>query len=274
MAKVAALTIGINYFGQSGELRGCVNDSHNWLELIRERHPVLVHECQMIDTLPASSPLHPSRANIERELAQLVSLARSGAIHSILFHYSGHGGNLRDQKGRRVVQRRRRRRRHGEEPDGRDETILPADWRSAGEIRDDHFLNGFLHRLPKHVQVMALMDSCHSGTVMDMHYRFKPVGRTKLRAYQENRRAVKKQYHMMLAGCVDKSYSYDVVDPKLGPCGAMTRAFIEAIRGNPRPLAGPILRQMRANIKRYRLPQVPQLSANYRTSHTSRVPVI
>lgn len=51
----------------------------------------------------------------------LVRDARPG--DSLFFHYSGHGGQAADLDG--------------DEDDGFDETILPLDFKTAGEIIDD-----------------------------------------------------------------------------------------------------------------------------------------
>jgi hypothetical protein len=54
-----------------------------------------------------------------------------------------------------------------------DETILPTDHKKAGQIVDDE-LNALLVRpLAQGVTLHALMDCCHSGTVLDLPYRVK-----------------------------------------------------------------------------------------------------
>ena len=58
-----ALLIGINYFGQSGELRGCVNDVNNIKQLImsrgfRESNMMILTDDQR------DSRCHPTRQNI------------------------------------------------------------------------------------------------------------------------------------------------------------------------------------------------------------------
>eukprot|EP00878_Enallax_costatus_P027443 GHUV01029556.1.p1 GENE.GHUV01029556.1~~GHUV01029556.1.p1 ORF type:complete len:131 (-),score=23.26 GHUV01029556.1:679-1071(-) len=57
-----------------------------------------------------------------------------------------------------------------------DETILPTDYKSAGQIVDDE-LNAMLVRpLQPGVVLHALIDACHSGTAMDLPYRAKADG--------------------------------------------------------------------------------------------------
>ena len=58
-----ALLIGINYFGQSGELRGCVNDVNNIKQLIMSRG--FRESNMMILTDDQRDPrCHPTRQNI------------------------------------------------------------------------------------------------------------------------------------------------------------------------------------------------------------------
>lgn len=57
-----------------------------------------------------------------------------------------------------------------------DETVLPTDYKSAGQMVDDE-LNAMLVRpLQPGVVLHALIDACHSGTAMDLPYRAKADG--------------------------------------------------------------------------------------------------
>ena len=73
--------------------------------------------------------------------------ARVGADDAFLFFYSGHGTYLDDD--------------NGDEDDGYDEAICPADARTGGPIRDDE-LGRLLDRVRGHKVV--ILDSCFSGT--------------------------------------------------------------------------------------------------------------
>jgi hypothetical protein len=71
---------------------------------------------------------------------------------------TGHGGKLRDDDG--------------DEKDGYDETMVPLDYESAGQIRDDDLFNTLVGPMPKGVTMTVVMDCCHSGTVLDLVSRF------------------------------------------------------------------------------------------------------
>ena len=75
---------------------------------------------------------------------------------SLLFHYSGHGSRQRD--------------RSGEELDGYDETICPVNFETEGMIVDDEVNVALVRPLPREVKLHAIVDACHSGTVLDLPF--------------------------------------------------------------------------------------------------------
>jgi uncharacterized caspase-like protein len=69
-----------------------------------------------------------------------------------LFYYAGHGSRVRNSKGG--------------EPDGYDESLVPADSnQGALDIRDKELARLFLEALKKGVTLTAIFDSCHSGSI-------------------------------------------------------------------------------------------------------------
>lgn len=75
----------------------------------------------------------------------------------------GHGGRIRDDNW-------------DEEKDGYDETIVPLDYDTAGQIRDDDLNACLVEPMAPGVSLVALMDCCHSGTVLDLPYTFRADG--------------------------------------------------------------------------------------------------
>jgi len=61
---------------------------------------------------------------------------------------------------------------NGDEYDGYDETLIPVDFEKAGQIRDDELYRYFVTKFKEGVLVTSLMDCCHSGTVLDLPYKF------------------------------------------------------------------------------------------------------
>lgn len=82
-----ALLIGINYFGQRGQLRGCINDVRNMTAYLSE-HFGYKREDMVILTDDQQNPMsQPTKQNILRAMHWLVKDARPN--DSLFFHYSG-----------------------------------------------------------------------------------------------------------------------------------------------------------------------------------------
>jgi Caspase domain len=64
----------------------------------------------------------------------------------------------------------------GDEEDGYDETLIPVDFQQHGQIRDDDLLRILVKPMKEGVTMTCLMDCCHSGTVLDLPYRFTADG--------------------------------------------------------------------------------------------------
>lgn len=153
-----AVLIGINYVGQQGQLSGCHNDVLNIKKYLENEQGF---ESRNITVL-MDDGYHtaPTRANIMNAYRQVVRESMPG--DSVFCHYSGHGGRVRDYSG--------------DEDDGYDETLIPVDFQSAGQILDDDLLKELVQPMSKGVLLTCLMDCCHSGTVLDLPYRFTADG--------------------------------------------------------------------------------------------------
>ncbi|PGH00260.1 metacaspase-1 [Helicocarpus griseus UAMH5409] len=158
--KRKALLIGINYFGQRGQLRGCINDVKNMSTYLNQNFGY-AREDMVILTDDQQNPMsQPTKANILRAMHWLVKDARPN--DSLFFHYSGHGGQTKDLDG--------------DEDDGNDEVIYPVDFRSAGHIVDDEMHRIMVKSLLPGVRLTAIFDSCHSGSALDLPYIYSTQG--------------------------------------------------------------------------------------------------
>lgn len=142
-----ALLVGINDYAPVGpggpDLRGCVND-------VRD----MANTLNALGIIPASprcmrilTDERATRAAILQGIAWLVSGVKKS--DTLVLHYSGHGSYVIDTSG--------------DEPDGKDETICPHDYDTAGMIRDDD-LRTILAKLPIDANLDVVFDSCHSGS--------------------------------------------------------------------------------------------------------------
>jgi len=153
-----AVMIGINYQGQQGELSGCHNDAKNMCDYLVNVHQFSNSNITML--LDDGCHKSPTRSNILKAFQDLVKQSQSG--DACFIHYSGHGGKLKDD--------------NGDEDDGYDETLIPLDFQSAGQIRDDELFVTLIGAMASGVTLTCLMDCCHSGTILDLPYLFKADG--------------------------------------------------------------------------------------------------
>jgi hypothetical protein len=148
--RTKALFIGINYPGSKFALSGCVNDA-----LAMKTHLTDVwgfDKSRMKFLADEGSYEKPTRKNIIAAMRWLVDGVKAG--DSLFLHYSGHGSRTKDL--------------NGDEESGFDSTMCPSDYDSAGMIIDDDIFALVAAPIPKGAELFALMDCCHSGTILDL----------------------------------------------------------------------------------------------------------
>jgi len=154
-----AVMIGINYVGHdSGELRGCHNDVLNMKKYIIDVHGF--DEENIVILMDDGIHTPPTMANMIDAYTQIVVDSEDG--DAIFLHYSGHGTKVVDE--------------NGDEDDGYDEALVPVDYNEGGLILDDDLFDILIKPLREGVHMVSLMDCCHSGTILDLPYIFKPNG--------------------------------------------------------------------------------------------------
>lgn len=157
-----ALFFGLNYVGHEvGQLSGCHNDCLNMKTYIQAIHGFEEDNIKMY--MDDGEHEMPTYENIVNAFKEIVAEAQAG--DAIYIHYSGHGAKIPDD--------------NGDEDDGYDESLVPVDYQENGLIRDDLLYDIVVKNLPEGVFLFALMDCCHSGTVFDLPYMFKP-GQTEM----------------------------------------------------------------------------------------------
>ncbi|KJA29744.1 hypothetical protein HYPSUDRAFT_31731 [Hypholoma sublateritium FD-334 SS-4] len=161
--KKKALCIGINYMGQTGELRGCINDVKNIRNFIISQYGYKADDIVVLTDDASDSRRRPTRDNILQAMQWLVRDAKPN--DSLFFHYSGHGGQTKDLDG--------------DEDDGYDEVIYPVDYETKGHIVDDLIHAYLVKPLPAGCRLTAIFDSCHSGSAMDLPYIYSTEGKIK-----------------------------------------------------------------------------------------------
>ena len=147
-----ALLVGIDeYLAESvSKLNGCVNDVEAMRVFLMNQLGVPENHIRLLSNQQAT------RAAILRAFeAFLIDNPAIAFNDQILFHYSGHGSQMRDMTNT--------------EPDGYNETIVPHDSRTHNpDVYDipDKTLAALLNRLMerKGNNITVILDSCHSGS--------------------------------------------------------------------------------------------------------------
>lgn len=203
-----ALLIGINYIGTNYVLRGCHNDVDNIKLLLISRG---------LDEDNITVLKEPKRLDILRAFVQFVMNTEKG--DSLYFHYSGHGMQLDSSNLNQTS-----------ESDGKDELIIAADLKP---IRDNEINRYLLGCLPNNVNLFAVFDCCHSGTMLDLPYTIstsedKDTSNFEIKKENSLERNICEGKIIGLSGSLDIQFSADAYI-KNSYQGALTYCFIETI---------------------------------------------
>ena len=226
MVKKAVL-VGINYINSKYELKGCINDVKNIKDF-------LIKNCDFdeknIKILTEQDKILPTSDNIKTNINWLVS--NNSGNDLLVFHYSGHGSNIRDK--------------NLDETDGIDETIVPLDYEKMNDITDDWLYENMTSKVQKNVNMYCFFDSCHSGTVIDLRYNYKSICKPKkdslnpkydytewtdsfIHSIERTKDVIGNVY--MFSGCQDRETSADATINNKQQ-GAFTYCLMETLKKN------------------------------------------
>lgn len=145
-----ALLIGVTYSKTRGSLLlpGSVNDTRLMYRMLVERfgikdEGVWVLTDEPIEVGDRVRQFQPTRSNIMNGMRWLLHGSSDG--DSLFFFFVGHGGQVRDT--------------NGDELDGWDETLLPSDYPTAGQIVDDDLHKIMVRGLPTGARLTAVVDT-------------------------------------------------------------------------------------------------------------------
>lgn len=225
MSKIA-LCIGINdYPGTNSDLAGCVNDAQDWAAALKDRG---FDVTTMINR-------DATKNNMTEGMRTAIRRAKSG--DSVVITYSGHGTWVPDESG--------------DEGDGRDEALCPADLAEDRVLLDDE-LHQLFSEAERGAKVVLLSDSCHSGSVSRLapagprapgEARVRFIGpETFLKGKRLEAARVlgtrwfpvftKRFPALLISGCRDQEYSYDAWFGGRGN-GAFTHHAIKTLKTLP-----------------------------------------
>jgi len=262
--KKQALLVGINDYNGFNDLQGCINDVTNVRSVLKTYFGYTNDDIRVITDSRAT------KVNILFRLNKMVKSAENG--DSLIFHYSGHGSQIRDREG-------------DELKDHMDEIICPYDMNWEDGFITDDMLREILNKLKQGVKMEILLDSCHSGTgtrdiFPDAMADFESVNLVKSRFLSppvdiecrhqgdEDKMKPIKSFrtdkeiilnHVLWAGCKDSQTSADaLIDGNYN--GAFSYYFCKHVRENGGKISRADLFTRVKNSLRYnRYSQVPQL---------------
>jgi hypothetical protein len=232
-----AVCIGVNYKGTAYELYGCINDANNMATQLRTFFP----RAGEIRTLTDETAVKPTKTNILAAIDWMVSGLKAG--QNVVFQFAGHGGRVRDT--------------NGDEASGMDSCMYALGMQT---ITDDELRTALAARVPAGCKCLVILDSCHSGTAVDLRYRWEApaadkLSYTEVAAYPKTAGSV-----LFLSGCRDAEYAMDTVGKDDRPCGAMTMALLDTWRTyGPAIKLKYVLWDIRKYLKENGYSQVPQL---------------
>lgn len=239
--KRTAFLVGINYTGTVNELYGCINDTKNVEELLKNKYN--------FTNVALLNDETATKQNILKGLQTLLANTESG--DTAFFMFSGHGTCTADL--------------NKDETDGQDELIVPIDAVSMNTcILDDELNKLIRNTLKPGAKLVALFDSCFSGTMLDLRYTY---------GYPDNTNESETVGDVyMISGCTDQQMSADTVAPVNGrtmASGAMTYAFLTMIKETA--LMGDLVTKMGAFLKDNGYPQRPLLSSGKKVDYGKTV---
>jgi hypothetical protein len=176
---------------------------------------------------------YPTAANIMEGLKWLVNGVKAG--DSLFLHYSGHGSQTADDAQ--------------EEADGKDEVLVPMDYQTGGLIRDDMINRLIVRPLPKGARLHAIIDACHSGTMLDLPYTWTDNDVNEWEQISDPAQCGCEGLAVTFSGCLDNQTSADTnAFARSKTSGAMTFCFTLAVESGQATSYNNLMDGMRATL--------------------------
>lgn len=199
-------------------------------------------------------PLYPSKTNIETRIQNLVSTKKPGDV--LWLHYAGHGVQQKDNI-------------HGNV-----ESIVPVDyrgWTGNRYIKSVWLFNKFVAKVPPSVKTMVMFDCCHSGSLLDLPFKYHK-GTFVVDKDNAKNRVQEGVSVFYLAGCQDTEQAKEITwTNKLIPWkkkrgGVLTLGFLKLVREHGDDLTlTKLIDGLRDEVACHK--QVPQLSSTMKVSN-------
>jgi len=182
-----AFIFGSNYKNTPYELKGCIPDCTRIANILKNKGYI-------VDENKSENNLDWNK--IRDKLNLFLKSLKSGDYAVV--YYSGHGLQVTDN--------------NKDEKDNKDEAIFI----SSDTIVKDDTLTQLFQQVTTGVKILTIFDSCHSGTILDLPYRFNDMMIIK------DSNNVFKCDIICISGCYDPDVSYEV-----DTGGFLTTSFIK-----------------------------------------------
>ncbi|XP_071715359.1 metacaspase-3-like [Rutidosis leptorrhynchoides] len=259
-----AVLCGVTYKGHRKTLPASINN-------VRTMHQFLVKLGFQIGSIrilteEQSDPTRtPTRRNILMAMKWLTEGCRSG--DSLVFYYAGHGSRVTDSDG--------------DEKDGYDEALCPVDYSQYGKILDDEVNSTLVAPLPHGATLHSIMDTCFSGTLLDLPYLCR-IDRGGFYKWEDHNshvssfKGTRGGKAICISACDDHQNSADTSAFTGNAIGVLTYSFVQAVQSAGELTYGDLLDNMRKLVREAQeqegqnapfassTSQEPQLSCNKR----------
>jgi metacaspase-1 len=145
--------------GTKNALRGCHQDVTNMKQFLSFKGYSSDPKSQVIMRDDAHTdprgPCFPTGKNILAAMHWLISEPNTCNF----LHYSGHGGQVKDPDGDR--------------DSGFDDTIVPLDFETNGQLDSDKLHRTLVSALPPNSTLFVIFDCCHSGSAIELPFVFR-----------------------------------------------------------------------------------------------------
>ncbi|KAJ6289989.1 hypothetical protein OIU78_025828 [Salix suchowensis] len=235
-----ALLIAVTYNRSKHKLKGPIIDVKSFRNLLMDTFAFPKEEIRVLTEEEApESDFVPTKKNIQNYFKWLVEDCMAG--DSLVFYFSGHGVRQFDFDS--------------DESDGFDESICPADFVEAGTISDDEIEAAIVRPLKKGVTLNAIVDACHSGTVLDLRY----VYNREEKKWEKPKRRYEDEKHtdrglaISIAACEDRQVAADThscFGKSSMTGGAMTYFLIQIVKKNPTITYGKLIDSIHEHIEK------------------------
>lgn len=220
-SKKEALLYGFNYLSDPRmRLNGCWNDAIGLTTLLTSAP--YDFDSDHVTTVIDSKRIDYGRCTRHAMVESLKELAQRSIdehMEVAVVSFSGHGSHQRDLDG--------------DELDGQDEGICPVDCKRVGLLIDDDLHDIFMSFNPT-TRVYAIFDCCHSGSILDLPYRYPECidggSRPAAAAAADDKQQQQQPRVVMISGCRDSQTSADAYNRsthKYG--GALTMALLRVL---------------------------------------------